>query len=526
MKINPTLLALALAKLFLIPNVSNAIPTSKFEGTVKVFSGICGQDEKKFRGSGALITNSGKVYVITSNHVVLNGKIGFCHHIQNQALGEMRADLVASDWSAGLALLRIKTTAQTLSLANTPLSQVTPTENDTVPTFGFPYNSNDLFSSQRGYVLNAKSARHWLASSVDMIELMDAHAEYGMSGGPVLASDGSRIIGLLSHQALEMSPGYPTVPQDISEDKSGMVFNHVFVIPADFIRSWIKDVLTNGFVPKVNEIASEQILGNHVVFSGDLEFQMVPRSAMGNKMSSSGVGGGNGSGVGGGNGSGVGGGNGSGVGGDGTGELNQFPETSNELVLEVRIAANSTHTPSFYEKFRWFQDVKKALLLNNRVFISDLLIRDSNPTRPTRMKIESLDHFFRMLIDPSVLPLADVISSEQRIISTKSDSSDSMLSHIHTIQSLVDFLVGRSSKLEEKQLLSRIKTTAEILGSAEWQSVSFSELSAISGESGIYIQGWTQLFDPVDHEKFDAAVKLMSELSILETETHERVNSH
>jgi hypothetical protein len=87
-------------------------------------------------------------------------------------------------------------------------------------------------------------------------------------------------------------------------------------------------------------------------------------------------------------------------------------------------------------------------------------------------------------------------------------------------------LVGRSSKLEEKQLLSRIKTTAEILGSAEWQSVSFSELSAISGESGIYIQGWTQLFDPVDHEKFDAAVKLMSELSILETETHERVNSH
>ena len=493
--------------------------------TVKVGSGICGQDENKFRGSGVIVSQNGRLFVVTSNHVVLNGNGTFCHHVKNKDIGNIRADLIASDWSAGLALLELRISNKILGRLK-PLSLRTTSaiNNETMITSGFPYDGNESIQSTHGYVLQAASTRHWLGNASPMIELMDAHAEFGMSGGPAYSADGSEITGILSHQALEMSLGHPTHVRDLSESScSGNIFNHIFVIPSDFVLTWMNGILSGSIKPSLVEVASEQIMGKHTVVSGALSFSIT--SAISAGIGGRDEGGANGSGIGGrdeggANGSGIGGSeeggaNGSGIGGN----SEAYTPVGNDLVIEVNFSPLGYDSPSNYSNENWFKESKKALLLNRKVIIPFLLKKDSNSLAPVRLKIESLDQFFRELANSGTIPLAQVLNQGLNSESAKalSGASPSALHNpLQKAQSLILDLSKSTTKLEEKQLISRVKMTLDILGSVEWQNITASDLQSLSDGSGSYSQAWAELFDSVDHSKFDLSVKLMSSLNEIE----------
>ena len=514
--------------------------------TVKVTSGLCGQEETKFQGSGVLVSYQNKVYVLTSNHVLINGNGTFCHRIKNSVVGSARANLIASDWSAGLALLEIQTpSAKMREASNHSLRQSLAKESEALAGMGFPYsrrdNSDQESYSSTGYVLHPASSRHWLGNAVPMTETMDLHGEFGMSGGPVYSADYSKIAGILSHQALEMVPGRPSQIRDFSEPTSvGKTYNHIFVIPSDFVLTWMKGILDQSITPALVEVASEQFLGKHVVVSGVLAFRLATAAQVGaiggegggHGSGIGGEGGGHGSGIGGeggGHGSGIGGeggGHGSGIGGEGGGHGSGIGGsessdalTGNDLVISVELSPLGYSTQNAYENERWYKDIKRNLLLTKKVYIPFYVVRDENSLAPIRYNIESLEQFFRALADKGTAPVSQVV--EPKSDSKKSSSADAsgapetLKNSVKEALSIVDRLTQTTRALEEKQLLARLKVTLDILSSLDWANISYQEVAQLADGSGSYSQAWTQLFDSVNHAKYDDAIKLMRALDDL-----------
>lgn len=199
---------------------------------VKIESGLC-QDPNPFHGSGLLIGQNGKAFVITSDHVVVhNYQDPTCHQITNELFGKHRASFDVAEWGNGLALLEVpdlKPDATWPTIADLkPLEQVSPGEGATVA--GFPADSDSLIIDKRGAIAALDAELPFFAQVPRLLEIKGAHGEFGMSGG--IAYNNQGYLGLLSHQRVLSSE------------------NQLFVIPALVVYEWLKGALNEGIFLK------------------------------------------------------------------------------------------------------------------------------------------------------------------------------------------------------------------------------------------------------------------------------------
>jgi len=454
--------------------------------SVKVYSGACSADVQKWRGSGVLFNNGGSTYVLTSNHVLLNGNGSYCHEVSNSEIGTRKTTLVTSDWGMGLALLKLNHSLQNSRIPER--SNLFSTElklHDQVTANAFPYDSTQALSSSQGEVVSVQSDRHFFANSFFMTELAGAHAEFGMSGGPVF-SGADTFGGILSHQAIMMVAGQDSRIVDFSvAQESNRIFNQVFVIPTAVVRQWLNRVFTQiPFVPSISESPDLQIQGEEKVFTDGLQFSLTTINPDGAP-----IGGANGSGVGGANGSGVGGANGSGIGGDqGSGPLTPHQG------IEITLSPDGQITGNYFETHHlssWVNVVKHSLQSGFRVMIP-VLVRTQNQT-DVEVYFSRLDEFFRLMSEPSMRAVTQLVpSSSQQSLGESSTPQDLAALSLEAKQ-LIEMDQAAATRTEEKVLLKNLSLKMELLRSIEWKSVSVAELKDLSNGYGSDSKAWAGL---------------------------------
>ena len=227
---------------------------------VKIQSSRC-DEEVVYKGSGLLFQNTGKTYVLTSDHVLLHGKKGFCQTIWNSELDEQKAVFLVADWGKGLALLEVPGLTPKSSWPSlTQLTEVVPLQNgDPVEVTGFPFGSEKLLKDRNGRVLDLKSQKHLFVELDDLIEIQGAHGEFGMSGAPVFSQD-SQFAGVLSHQGL--IPG------------SAKLNGNLLAIPAVAVSAWLKRYFNDPehFALTFFEDPGTQLIKWDEVHSGEMTF--------------------------------------------------------------------------------------------------------------------------------------------------------------------------------------------------------------------------------------------------------------
>ena len=238
---------------------SNCLAINFEKSTVKTASGFCQSDTNLLHGSGLIFkTDEHHFYVLTSDHVIVHSNEGYCHSIDYHE-HKLQAQLKVADSSIGLAILSLKNVQEMLKIAAIPLlselGQIQILPDKKVYLAGFPSQLNSLATSSTGHVSRqsaqitvSKSDRRILPNLDQTIEIGQADAERGMSGGPAwtyVNDSGINIpsfVGLLSNLVIH----------DVSEDASAVINweesvqrkeSKVALIPANVVIPWVQKML-------------------------------------------------------------------------------------------------------------------------------------------------------------------------------------------------------------------------------------------------------------------------------------------
>jgi hypothetical protein len=244
---------------------------------LKIHSSLCGSmaSNNTLRGSGVLIRDAGKHYVLTSEHVIFHQNDGFCHFAENKEIGKIRLNLIVADWGTGLALLGAPKNLSQLDGYDTQRDFVeVETGAAPISTAGYPYRSHQIYTYGKGDVLNSKSKRHLIAQSPTMIELINSHAEFGMSGGALIYNN--RLAGILSHQYLEIMRGAPLGVSEFYEASKKSVQSHILSIPAKFAKTWLDSIFDHRLTQQdvLYRDAFEQLKSKTAIRFGNLHFTL------------------------------------------------------------------------------------------------------------------------------------------------------------------------------------------------------------------------------------------------------------
>ncbi len=198
-------------------------------------------------GSAVVVGTSKGLFAVTSEHVV--GALPVTLRINQISLG---LTLLHSDWAKGFAIYRLND--QSLShvsqmFSDQELSKLTIVQpKEVLRIEGYPVKTSGQPITTSGEVLVASSSRPFLPD-VSGIELINAHGEFGMSGGGVYK--GEEFVGILSHQILNVKPG---AASEVDVYKSSdQVAKHLFVIPREPIFKALRGLL--GLEPKSTILA-------------------------------------------------------------------------------------------------------------------------------------------------------------------------------------------------------------------------------------------------------------------------------
>lgn len=350
----------------------------------------------QMRGSGLLFRHRGIVYVVTSEHVVYASRAS--RFLQQAKYGStvLALELMSSDFASGLALLKVSD--------STPLTELElPTLEDFialsiartgagVQTAGFAWSAEALSLDRTGEVLNVATDRLVLPAVPRVIELLHAHGEFGMSGGGVFTQTAlPRVLGILSHQSIEMVPG---TAGRLSSSHEGLNQNHVFVIPAPFVRQWVLEIL-EGRLP---QMVRSPLSPDHVTCEGvEFEFLQTPSGQTG---------------IGGTDVVGIGGTDVVGIGGSDTTSRSPF------LIKARRIERGSLYLASTLQSGagvsadlqRWFTSLKRTVENTPEVLITGLMLREQDSVRVVMPG--SLAEVFGLLIRRNAVVMSGAENTE------------------------------------------------------------------------------------------------------------------
>ena len=315
--------------------------------SVKTSSFPCLTTRPRFSGSGLLISFAGELWVLTSEHVVLQDKSSAtCHEIQND-WGVATAKLIAADYAKGLALLQVTGPGTSPTAGSGSLFRFAiPAEllsrgvlpSSSMAALGYPALSDSLQTLKDGNLIKDQSRRALIPGLNGMLEIAHLPVEFGMSGGPLLASgpeNSFAFAGILSHQVLRREAGVATRAVNLIAGEPGNYNDFALGISAHDAFAW--------FVAQVQEpsglvwqrLASAQRSGDETIQFGPLLFSLKQEKA----QEAWKVGGADGSGVGGADGAGIQ--IGDGTGGDPAAKAPQIgEETLNTIEVKLDPKAN------------------------------------------------------------------------------------------------------------------------------------------------------------------------------------------
>ena len=182
------------------------------------------REARTFKGSGLLFRRDGKTYVVTSDHVMLHGDEGYSHRITSPTYGEHKVKLLVAEWAMGLALLEVAALSPSPDFPELgQLWSALPDKGDSVTLVGYPLNSDQPIEDSRGKVVDPRFESPLFYSVPQLIQVLEAHGEFGMSGGPLFSSAG-KFLGLLSHQIVKQGPR----PE-----------NKLLILPAAAVHTWL-----------------------------------------------------------------------------------------------------------------------------------------------------------------------------------------------------------------------------------------------------------------------------------------------
>lgn len=363
---------------------SVALPAFGRTPVVKIKSRWCESNGPAYQGSGTLFSREGKLFAITSAHVVLHGNqdSGACHEIKTADGVRLEMSLRAVDFARGLALLESRLDASSALLSTTGPLTVAPEsslgESATARMVGYPFASETPIVDAMARVLNPRSTRSVLPSVSELIEIK-GHNEFGMSGGGAFDADG-RFVGVISHQYLRRVEGKPATisDNDGTSDHGGELIG--LVLPGESVSAWIDRAIDSpASVWMAEDIAGQKAREASMTFDG-IRFRAVDCVRKEVTVGPKGIGiggpGGDGVGVGGPGGDGVGiggpGGDGVGIGGPGGDGVGIGGSPSGACRVELSLAGSTFGNRWTFAPAGWLSDARRFLTLGAQVSIVGL----------------------------------------------------------------------------------------------------------------------------------------------------------
>jgi len=434
--------SLSFLTLLAMPAFASGQPDSS-ELVVKIRAGKSIFRSMPFSGSGIIFRsgrNNDEAFVLTSEHVVIHARNSYRHTIENRTFGQNTAQVAAVDWGVGLALLKVslpKELVKTLP-GREIFSQGAPERGASVKVAGFPHETTNLIET-RGQIIDPQSARHAIPLLNSMIEVLGAHGEFGMSGGPVFSDAGDSVIGVLSHQYLEMTPGGRS---RVHESRTGgTAQNHLLVISSDAANAFMTRYFSNrdGFRAAFVRDPDAQFAGKDAVISGELRFELIASQSSGEI----GIGGGDVVGVGGGDVVGIG----------GASESSASPVVLVERSRNTKAFSSAWNIPG---RQKWFRSMSGRLMKGGSVKLP-YFIEKMSDSQSRRIGFNDLPRFVRLLTTQSLRLITfgerSSESAEQARIRKAGEALAALVMQIHA-NAPTDALAPALSLLDSLMVLS------------------------------------------------------------------------
>ena len=333
---------------------------------VKVTGVDCLAKNQLSRGSGIIFMLNSEQYVLSSDHVT-SGQGDRCFSAQNEDAQKANLQLLSSDWETGLSLLKVKTPFAGI---RTTLNDFESDSNESdVVSAGFPAASMKLLSHAAKIVMS-RSDRTPFVSTENMIEIIGAQIEFGMSGGALLSATGNKIIGMISHQRLLLVPG------SASQMESNQQANHGLVIPAAQISAWITKTL-DGKNSLYTRTGENTVLGAGILFRENKK----PLMLAGAK-----------------------GGDGVGVGGE--------EEKQSGVSIQISVAAldqfnNNSKSIDSNHELSWIRQVLPQLVKSGSLTVSAVLLLNPENESIEKHELKSTAQFISLLRTGNCIPLTN-----------------------------------------------------------------------------------------------------------------------
>ena len=339
-----------------------------------------------------------------------------------------------------------------------------------------------------------------------VIEIKDAHGEYGMSGGVVATAEQGEFVGTLSHQYVEAKGGRSSKASDF-EMRNPVSSDHLIVIPASEISLWLGSLFQDieNAKPQMSRVVSSQIQGQTQIAVRGFTFSASNVSGA-QCGGANGVGGNDGVGVGGNDGVGVGGNDGVGIGGAGI-------SMGDGLVLsvELNIDGHQLWSPQQVRP-QWGDRIKRALLRQQELNILYFFSFNEDRTRLDVVNYCSLAEFFTMLAkddyEPATAIVGDVLNdSDSRLgkLSEVRDHSAIIRKELQVVQSSIDSASPSANLIRGKALVRQLTLLADLLETENWYMVNRGWIDHLIENNS----GWNFLFTD---SNFDSATSMLTSL--------------
>lgn len=456
-----------------------ALPLARWqEATVKINSYPCLTESPRYQGSGLLFAVNNQVYVLTSEHVLIqDASAQTCHQVSGEAL-----ELISADFKSGLALLKVKDAGKLLA-QSIPISELKHnTSSSEVLALGYPAGSEGLNTLTGGKLLTSESSRALIAGISKLIEASNLPVEYGMSGGILLTQVGNdfAFAGILSHQILKREAGKPTRPDEMKPGPSSQN-DLTLAIPALAAVNWVSSQGTARTEPQWQRNPELQISGKDALQYGPLLFTLKLKKAQDAWDIGGAYDGGS---------------DGSGIGGDEDGD--GIPDSELLQTIDVTFVAGATSS----EKGQSLQDPllnqwRQWLLAGKKVSVVSL----KNPQARALVRIQSLSQFLTLWLRDNYQPLG--IRSKD---SNAKTDADILVLKARAVASLAQEARDKTTVVDQKTWFALIRDTAL---SAETGLATSKDISALlTGESERY---WREYYS----SDFDNAVALETVIQAL-----------
>ncbi len=148
---------------------------------------------------------------------------------------------------------------------------------DIVVMAGYPYENDQIFMDTNASVLTLAGRKNPIPGMEKTLEIGGV-VERGMSGGPMLAADGT-LHALISHQYLQAVAGGQTYVETFGTNTL-TIANHLIVLPFKSLIPWITDAVVkseaNVAEMGVHKDPYAQLLDKDVVTIGNLKIAFLP----------------------------------------------------------------------------------------------------------------------------------------------------------------------------------------------------------------------------------------------------------